>query len=446
MVEPWLGILIVVGVFCGLLVGVRFVQRVASPHPEIVRKLFHIGMGLFTLSLPWIFSSPWPVIGLSGATVGLFLAIRWTPFLKRHFGNVLGGVNRNSLGELYFTASVAILFALSGGDKLLYCIPLLILTLADAVAALIGVRYGSVRYQAAVDGQKSAEGSIAFFLVAFFATHVPLLLASETGRAESLLIGVILGVLVMLFEAIAWRGIDNLFIPLFGFLLLKAYLSMTLADLMTRVVLTAVLALFVYIYRKQTTLNETGLITVVIGGYLCWTLGGWKWLVAPLTLLFTYTLLSPKTEINSRRIHNVHAVLSVTSAGLIWLYLEKTLGRPEFLLPFTLSFAGHLAIIGIARLKFDYPKLKDSTLLVLCISQSWLFFFAPYAAFFGFSRQSLFESMIALGGVTVAALAFYATQPSLDNCPADGPRWWRQAGAAALGSLAALVPLYFWTI
>jgi hypothetical protein len=41
---------------------------------------------------------------------------------------------------------------------------------------------------------------------------------------------------------------------------------------------------------------------------------------------------------------------------------------------------------------------------------------------------------------------FYFTQPKLENCPTDTPRWLRQAFAAGLGSLVAMVPLYELTI
>ena len=39
-----------------------------------------------------------------------------------------------------------------------------------------------------VDGQKSAEGSVAFFTVAFFCAHVPLLLGTDCDRTKTLLI------------------------------------------------------------------------------------------------------------------------------------------------------------------------------------------------------------------------------------------------------------------
>ena len=53
--------------------------------------------------------------------------------------------------------------------------------LADAVAALIGIRYGTLQYQT-TEGTKSVEGSVAFFFVAFLSVLVPLLVFTEVDR------------------------------------------------------------------------------------------------------------------------------------------------------------------------------------------------------------------------------------------------------------------------
>lgn len=225
VVNPWLGMSAVMAILGGVMGGLHLYQRQCSPHPELVRKLFHIGGGITTLALPWLFASAWPVLALASMTsLGLFM-LNHVRTLKVGLGGVLCGVARDSFGEIYFPVGVTLLFVLSGGDVLLYTIPILMLTLADPVAALVGVRYGQLRYTAAA-GAKSAEGSVAFFIVAFFSAHVPLLLFTNTGRAESLLIAIVLGLLVTIVEAVARQGLDNLVIPLASFLLLKAFLTM----------------------------------------------------------------------------------------------------------------------------------------------------------------------------------------------------------------------------
>jgi phytol kinase len=452
MMSPWLGMVLVLGILGGLVAGLRVFQRRAAPHPELVRKLLHMGMGLVTLAFPWMFDEAWPVLVMAALSIGGLLSLRLVQSLRSGLGDVVGAVNRTSLGEIYFPVAVTALFLLylnedadpPGRRAVLYCVPVLLLALADAAAALVGIGYGRWRY-ATADGEKSVEGSVAFFTLAFFCVHVPVLLYTNTGRAETLLIAVLLAWLAMLFEAIAWRGLDNLVLPLVSFLLLRIYLQADQEELEQRFRITAALTAFLIFYQHRSTLVGSAVLGAFLVGYISWALGGWQWVLAPLALFVTYTLLSPRTEANSRRVHNIHAVVCVASAGMIWLFLATLMHRPDFLLPYTLSYAGHLAIIGIARLKFDNLKIPGPMLLGLCIVQGWLLVFAPYVV-----AKLWTESMtdvkiegvfFALVGVALAACLFYFTQPCLDDCPLDTPRWLRQGCAAGLGSAVGFVPL-----
>ena len=124
------------------------------------------------------------------------------------------------------------------------------------------------------------------------------------------------------------------------------------------------------------------------------------------------------------------------------MFLATLLHRPELLFPYTLAFAAHLAIIGIARLCYDYPKWSAPALLAVCIFQGWVLLFVPYLIAEGVSRQTVGNGLVGLASVSAAALAFYATQPGIEDCPTDTPRWVRQATYAGVGSLVGLVPLY----
>jgi phytol kinase len=450
MVNPWLGIGLVLAILVGLMAALRLFQRLAAPHPELVRKLLHMGMGLVTLTFPWLFDTAWPIVLLAVLSIIGLLAVRLVSGLKSSVGGVIGGVERASLGEIYFPLAVAILFILFlYGDEvaperrlLLYCIPVLLLTVADAAAALIGVAYGRWRYPTA-DGQKTAEGSLAFFICAFFIVHVPLLLCTTTGRAETLLIALLLAWLATMFEAIAWSGLDNLVLPLVSYLLLEIYLPMPVEQLGQRLIAAGLLMVVLYVCRHLTTLAGSALLGAFLVGYISWALGGWPWLRPPLILFLTYTLFSRRREPGVPRNHNVHAVVCVASAGLVWLFLAKILdAEDEFLFPYTLAFAAHLAIIAVSRLRHEYPKVPGMVMLGLCIAEGWLFLFVPYLLAQGFTQRTLKESVIGLVGVAVAAAAFYWSQPGMDDCPADTPRWWRQATDAALGSMVGLMVLY----
>jgi phytol kinase len=449
MMNPWLAILLVLGTLAVMLGAVRLHQKTAHPHPELARKLLHVGMGLVAVSFPWLFDRSWPVLVLGVLSFGLMVALRTVKILRGSVGCVVNDVNRASFGDLYFPISVLVLFHLylwspevSATLRLmLYCIPLLLLTLADAAAALVGVHYGYLRYSTS-EGVKSTEGSLAFFLCAFFCVHVPLLLATDIGRPQTLLIALLLAWLATLFEAVAWAGLDNLVLPLVAYLLLRTYLGLSVEELTARLVVTGCLLTFVLLYRRRTTLVGSALLGACLVGYLSWSVGGWRWLLAPLIVFLGYKLLTPALPNEERRDHNVHAVVCVSAAGLLWLCLSGLLGRPELLFLFTLTFACQMAIIVVVRLGARYQQLSCHVLLLLGILQGWLLLFVPYILIER-SSSCLLCTVAALPGVALAAAGFYYTQPLVRACPTNTARWLRQAYYGGLGSTLGLVPLYW---
>jgi phytol kinase len=264
----WVSAVVLLAAFLLWLGVLKLYQHFRSPDPEHLRKLLHTGSGLLTLSFPWLFDTPTPVILLCAASASLLLAVKVVPAFQRELGQVVDGVDRETLGEVYFPIAVAVVFVLAHGrDPLLFTVPILILSLADAVSALIGARYGQVRY---TGSNKSLEGSIAFFITAFFSVHVPLVLFGYAGRVETLLISLILALLVMLLEGCAWSGLDNLFIPIGGFFLLRAYLDMDVSALIPRLVVVLGAVLLVLVWRSRTTLDDSALLAGVFIGYVTW--------------------------------------------------------------------------------------------------------------------------------------------------------------------------------
>lgn len=354
MMPPLLAMSLVVAVLGGMMLGLRLWQLLAQPKPEVTRKLLHVGMGMVVLSFPWLFHQTWPVVALGVISAALLGAMRWIKHLRTGVGSIVLGVERQSYGEIYYPLTVSLLFVLSGGDKLLFSIPVLILALADAVAALIGITYGRIRYTTA-DGVKSAEGSIAFFTVAFFSVHIPLLLFTDIGRAQTLLISLILGLLVMLMEAASWRGLDNLFIPLGGYALLDLYMHESTTGLLWRLGATVALVVFVMLWRRRSTLDDSSLIGSALFGYAAWMLGGWPWLAAPVCVFVIHALLWSRAATGQH--HHIFAVMSVAAAGLIWLFAYAWTHNTALFYPYNVSFAAHLAIIGVSRLPWsEKPK------------------------------------------------------------------------------------------
>lgn len=436
-----------------LLAGLKALEKRGRLHPESLRKGVHVGMGLVVLPLPWVFDSAWPVVVLAILACGALVATRSVRTLRGGIGTVLSGVGRDSLGEIYFPIAVTVLFVLSRGDWLLYVVPILTLTLADAVAALVGLRYGQMHYQTS-DGIKSLEGSLAFFLVAFFSAHLPLLLLTDTGRAEAVLIATILALLVMMLEFLAWRGLDNLFIPLGAHAFLRLYQGQDTALLLFHLLVAVVLMAFTLAWRRRSKLDDSALIGGALVGYAALALGGWLWLLGPLAFFLAVTLLWPRST--EDRPHTVFDILSTTAAGLCWLFVHSITREGWLLVPFTGSFAAQLTLYGVARLGHQPDRKPRSQRLVSDIGFGWLLVHCPvlliaFAAGPGGEGGSVPGSDVpgllgdlgfGLLAITLVATIFYLLVPRIYGPPVrEGAI---KPAFAALGALASVVAGLRW--
>lgn len=260
MIEnPYISMVWVLILTSGLMGTIRIIQKRYAPHPEWCRKLMHIGSGIVALSIPWLFQSLWPVLLVCATSIAGLVAIKHLRYLKQNIGRVVGDVKRKSSGDIYFPLTIAILFLLSKGDPLFYCIPIMILTFADAAAALVGIFYG-VWYYETRDGVKTIEGSLAFFLVAFFCTYMPMQLFTDLGSTEIMLIAFLLAFLLMIVEAaFGWKGLDNLLIPVIGFLVLKAAIDCSLAELISQTVITLSLSISLILLHFRIRFSSSAL-------------------------------------------------------------------------------------------------------------------------------------------------------------------------------------------
>jgi dolichol kinase/4-hydroxybenzoate polyprenyltransferase len=221
--NPWAGAAFVVAAFAVLIVAASSAQRHYRLHAESARKLVHLGGGLIAMSFPWLFRDWWPVaVGCGVSAVALFLIGR-SPRLAS-LQNAIGSIDRHSRGEFYFPLAVLVVFLLARGDALLFVVPVLVLTFADAAAGIVGVRYGRTRYSTAGEF-KTMEGSAACFAVAAVCTWAPLTLATDLGIPICLSVALLVGLGAAVFEAATTLGLDNLIVPLFVFAMLHTALA-----------------------------------------------------------------------------------------------------------------------------------------------------------------------------------------------------------------------------
>jgi len=436
--SPWVAMGAVLGLL-GLAIGVLWWwQRAYSPPPEAPRKVLHIVMGLITLSLPWLFNEVWPVLVLSALAFVSLLSVRLVRGLNSGPGRVLHSIDRQSYGELAFPLGIAAVFVLAEGNTALYVVPVLMLTLADAVAAVIGIRYGRKLYSAP-ERPKSIEGSLAFFIVAFLSALIPLLLLTTVGRVEVLLISVMLGLLVMIVEAISWSGLDNLFIPIGAWVFLNANIDEPISDLVVVVTGLIVLVVFGLWFRGRTTLNDSAVLGAALAGWTFWALGGTLWLIGPSALFISYALIPQLSETERGRAHDTRIVLAYVLPGLAWTFWASSASRPELLFPFSVIFAALSAMTGTVRRKKCHPDWPAWVAIARGSGFAILAILVPWAILDGVSVATLVSALIAAVLIVVAATIMWAIRTRMDETRKPARRWAYESVIAFVASVIAFL-------
>lgn len=430
----WLKIGLVLLAAISLMAGLAYYQKRTIVHAEWIRKLMHVGSGLIALTLPWLFAEVWPVVVLTVLAMGAMVAVRRLRRLRGNLGQVTGAVMRASLGEVMFPLGAGTIFVLADGDKLLYSIPILILTFADSSAALIGIFYGTLRYTTS-DGAKTLEGSLAFFQTAFLSTLAPLLIFSDVGRTETLLIALLMGVLSMLFDAMAWWGLDNFLIPVFSFLLLRTFVTLDATTLAIQLLVTLGMIFAALYWRKRTTLNDSAALGTVVYGYFCWTLRDWLWVLPPLILFLSYNLLSPVGVKERVRPFNVQVMLGVGAVGLFWLIVADMLNSNRFFYPFSLSFSAQLAMIDYARQRRANQGTPKTVLLVRSVTIGWLLTSLPLLWVLRAEPGLVWMLLAGLAATAAGVVVFALSQTGTEGYRNTVQRWLIQTLCAALTSL-----------
>lgn len=372
----WKSILFVSITLIITLILIKIIDKKLKLNGEIKRKIFHVSMGLIMLTFPYIFTSVLSV-GILGIIAICFLYFLRNTKLKDILGTALYSVERESMGEIFFAISVFLIFYLSKGNKILYSIPILILTFADTAAALIGKNYGKKNLAELNEDSKSLEGSFMFFMVAFMATLVPLLLHTQVGREECLIISTIVGFNVALIEMISHTGNDNLLIPLTTFALVATHIGLEVDYLRRNLLILGIIFILVTIANRVKAWSKLALVEILVTGYLTITLYGTYAIIPPLLLLLT-VMRFPKIRENEKnnlydaRIIETNIIIGIAICGIVAI----TGWNKEFFMIYATCYTMHLVVNTFVRLKY-YLNKSESDSILIAISKGIAFVFIP---------------------------------------------------------------------
>lgn len=243
---------------------------------SVARKIIHVGVGFWVFGTLALFSHAYmAAIPPLTAAVGNYVIHR-----KRLLKSV--EAEPENLGTVWFPISFALLIlcawdvpgAVAGG--------VMAMTVGDAVAALVGERWGRHRYRTLGERQKSLEGSLAMLLASF----VALLLSVAVGGALTGVISfsgwflpalaALAAVAATCAEGLGIQGRDNLWVPLTaGAVVYAGYVWLT-PDQVLGLGLGAVLALLIGLAAwLRGSLTPSGVLGAVLTGSLVFGFGGW---------------------------------------------------------------------------------------------------------------------------------------------------------------------------
>jgi phytol kinase len=330
-----------------------------SGFQEISRKAVHVFSGIIALTFPYYIHSHWIVLGLVG-----FFGLLMIVTKRIHFLSSVHEVGRKSYGSLYYPLAIYLIYLLASDTPVLYFTSILVLTVSDAFAALVGKRYGTIKFE--IEGNiKSVEGSVCFLFLSFICVLIPLLLMSNTGNLEAIFIALIISILLTGFEAISPTGSDNIIIPYGTYFLLSKMtalpLSLILNDLyilIGTVVITAMISL----------LNVSGLIGMMLLNYAAFTLGNIFWVI-PLVMSEIFLFLALR---QNKQQFSLPVLFYLGLIPVMLLFVSNAIKNESlFFLPYLVSVVSQIPMSYVYRLHKVYSSIAVLSIILVSL---WAFY------------------------------------------------------------------------
>ena len=186
---------------------------------EFTRKFIHIAVGMWSIGTVLLFQN-WYFAIIPPIT---FVVINYISYRQETFKAMETG-ERGNLGTIYFPISfvlVIVLFWLTREDYYPSFIvaALMPMTWGDAMAAILGKRFGQYKYRI-LGSTRTMEGSLTMFLFSWLTTFLALFFFPPLGLLTSLLYALIVALVATLVEALSPWHIDNITVPLSAALML----------------------------------------------------------------------------------------------------------------------------------------------------------------------------------------------------------------------------------
>lgn len=209
----------------GIIATGELLRRAGKRPPEFTRKFIHVGVGMWSIGTVALFET-WPFAIIPPIT---FVVINAVSYWRGVFQS-MESEERGNLGTIYFPIAFAVAIYAFWEHPLLLVATLMPMTWGDAMAAIVGRRFGHYTYT--VGGRtRSLEGSLAMLFWSWLATSaaifgMPYLIGLfYVSWLLALMVGGVVAIVCTLVEALSPWGIDNLTVPAAAGLILNMLLT-----------------------------------------------------------------------------------------------------------------------------------------------------------------------------------------------------------------------------
>jgi dolichol kinase len=199
-------------VFAIIAIG-ELLHRVWNRPIEATRKFIHAGVGMWVVGTVLLFDT-WYLALIPPIS---FVALNALSYYRGTFSAMETG-ERGRLGTIYFPIAFGALVYYYWSQPVLMVAAMMPLTWGDAMAAIIGGRYGYYRWT--ISGRsKSVEGSMAMLFWSWITVTLALLIMPYMlGKPPihwlmTLIYGGAVAVVATIVEALTPLGLDNLTVP-----------------------------------------------------------------------------------------------------------------------------------------------------------------------------------------------------------------------------------------
>ncbi len=291
--------------FAGMLIGLftcvgiaEALRKTTSLTGNTTRKIVHILVGVFVFFVPILFISPIPGMIMSLLFIGVnYISVRFRLFKG------MDDTSRETYGTVYFPLAFLILIILFWESyPVIISTSILILGISDAAAAFVGESSKNPRTYNLSGDRKSLQGSTAMFVFTFIVSlcclvWYPFTLPADAQVAGSsvlyiISIAIVVAGVTTVVEAMAVRGLDNLFIPLSASIIL--FVGLEGAGVIEIQLLTGfIFAVLVSVASLRAGfLAPNGAAATFLMAVIIFGIGGWQWTIPMLTFFILSSIIS----------------------------------------------------------------------------------------------------------------------------------------------------------